>query len=416
MFEHLDDPAGMPGRLRSSRVSWPCRHHPGPAGGGWAALPGWRAPCCFGRPLPRPPFRRALRRLPSHYQFNLLRTPPRGLRVPTTAFLDVQFADPEHGFALTAHRGTGLLAASSDGGSTLAGAQQSPPRWSRQPMTVSPGQFEFVGSTGYLWGARTTTGSPLWMSPDDGATWHEAPIGPYVYDVSAINLDVWALTGTCPSLATNASCTLDVEQSIDGGKTWASLGQLDTGVVAPTTDTIQPIELARITTTRAYVLTETTNQGQAQWALSFTSDSGATWSSRPVPCMIPGLSSHTDGVEVAASSTTDLWLICGGTLTAGGQSKLLFRSSDGGQSWQVTASSSDISTTRPPRPRRSRSLALATWCHSNQATTTWPLPTQPRPGCTRPGPASSKPRTVVGFGSRSPTSQQQDSPGVAKET
>ena len=152
------------------------------------------------------------------YEFNLVKSPlPLGSPVPTTALVDVQFASPEYGFALAVHRNEVFLAASKDGGSTWQVRNTDLPA-GLGPADDYPGQMEFIGFTGYLWGARTANGAPLWISHDEGATWQEAPIGPYVLDVSAIDLDVWALTATCPSVPSALACQVNVDQSIDGAR------------------------------------------------------------------------------------------------------------------------------------------------------------------------------------------------------
>ena len=135
----------------------------------------------------------------SAYQFNRIKGPlPIGSPVPTTALVDVQFADAQVGFALALHGGDVLLAATTDGGATWSVRNDHmPPGLGTD--TGYPGQFEFVGFTGYLWGARSGSGMPLWVTKNDGLTWQQAsPMSAYVYDVSAIGLNAWALAGTCP--------------------------------------------------------------------------------------------------------------------------------------------------------------------------------------------------------------------------
>jgi photosystem II stability/assembly factor-like uncharacterized protein len=353
MFEHLDDPAQEvnPGARELAIVSRRAqqirtRHR-------WTLMVGF---CCVllaasvgfflaGPSVTRPSTSTA------DYQFNLLKGKvPVGVSVPTTALLNVGFADPQDGFALAAHRGDVLLAASSDGGTTWQVRSDDLPSGLGADDGY-PGQFEFVGSTGYLWGAHTTGAAPLWVSHDDGATWQVAQIGPYVLDVSAIGTNVWALTSECPVTATAAGaaattfCAVGVEQSVDGGNTWRSLhGPALTGGL-PGGYGLHGVELARITSTRAYLLTsaQTGPTAAPEWQLSFTADSGVIWTSRVVPCG----GAFALGAEVAASSTEDLWLLCGGQATAGSQSKQLFRSSDGGQSWSLAGSATGLGTPPP---------------------------------------------------------------------
>lgn len=344
MFEHLDDPSQEinPGARelamvsrRAERISTRRR---------WTATVGF---CCVllaasvgffvARPASKQPATST-----ADYQFNLLQGKLAiGLPVPTTALVDVGFADEQDGFALAVHRNEVLLAATTDGGTSWRVRNDDLPS-GLGANSGYPGQFEFVGTTGYLWGARSTGGAPLWVSHDDGVSWQPALIGPFVLDVSAIGPDVWAVTSFCPTASPTASveCSMGVEQSLDGGTTWSALRSPAAIVDAPAGIGLWPVELARITKTRAYLLSEET-PGPANdpaWTLSFTADAGVTWTSRPVPCNAP----FSLGAEVAASSTEDMWLLCGGQGAAGEQSKELFRSSSGGQSWSLVASATGV--------------------------------------------------------------------------
>jgi photosystem II stability/assembly factor-like uncharacterized protein len=281
------------------------------------------------------------------YKFNLSKGPlPVGSPVPTTALTAVQFASAQYGFGLALHRGIALLADSTDGGATWEVRNNHLPSGLVSDAGY-PGQFEFVGFTGYLWGAQTATGAPLWVSHDDGTTWHKADIGPYVYDVSAIGLDVWALTGTCPSTAAPTSqCSGDVEESFDGGTSWhVAPASFDAAAGTYGGSAPQPIELARTSRSNAYVLTSTPNpKPYTTWQLAFTHDSGATWTASYLPCS----GAFSLGAEIAASSTSDVWLLCGSQASAGEQSKALFRSSNGGLTWSVAAMATGLGTPAPP--------------------------------------------------------------------
>ncbi len=355
MFEHLDDPLGIdPGRrelddvLARAAAKRGRRHWTVPVGLCLALL---------GASLILVGLRSAPQTSSSAtaYQFDLQRGPlPLGTPVPTTALLSVHFASANDGFALALHRGEVLLAASSDGGSTwqVRNNHLMPPGLT-DDAGIS-GQFEFVGSVGYLWGLGNQTGAPLWITHDDGLTWSRAHIGPDVVDVSAIGLDVWALVRGCPETAsrgTTAACTLGLEESLDGGGTWRADPLGAAGIGASQGSGSPPPELARITDERAYVLAAAPGAGGlTTWRLLFTDDAAATWSVRSVPCV----GAFALGAEVAASSTDDIWLLCGGQATAGSQSKQLYRSEDGGLTWQLTASATGLGTpaltTVPPDP------------------------------------------------------------------
>jgi photosystem II stability/assembly factor-like uncharacterized protein len=350
MFEHLDDPAQEihPGARELAMVSRRAqqistRHR-------WVLMVGF---CCIllaasvGFFLAGPAVKQPSTST-ADYQFNLLKGKlPVGVSVPTTALIDVGFADPQDGFALAAHGGDVLLAASTDGGTTWQVRNDDLPS-GLGANDGYPGQFEFIGSTGYLWGARSSSGAPLWVSHDDGATWQLAQVGPYVLDVSAIGTNVWALTSECPATAAVGAttfCAVGVEQSVDEGNAWRTLhAPVLTGGL-PGGYGLRGVELARITNTRAYVLTsaQTGPTAVPEWQLSFTADSGVTWTSRVVPCS----GAFDLGAEVAASSTEDLWLLCGSQATAGAQSKQLFRSGDGGLSWSLAASATGLGTPAP---------------------------------------------------------------------
>jgi photosystem II stability/assembly factor-like uncharacterized protein len=98
----------------------------------------------------------------------------------------------------------------------------------------------------------------------------------------------------------------------------------------------QDLELARITNARAYVLSfapAPTAGGPSLGRLGYTPDGGQTWVTRPDPCP-----AYFDvGQEIAASGTNDLWMVCASQPSSGSQAQALYRSSNGGQNWTLTA-------------------------------------------------------------------------------
>jgi hypothetical protein len=206
--------------------------------------------------------------------------------------------------------------------------------------------MEFDGTHGYLWGG--TQGShgaaPLWISDNAGRTWHAAPIGPVIFDVSAIGSNVWAVAGVCGS-PSPVTCPVTLEESTDSGTTWFSPAGSPFSNQSRTPGNSLPIELARISLVHAYVLaTGLPNAIGPAIGLLYTADGGIAWQPRPVPCT----GDFGMGAEIAASSTDDLWLLCGSQGSGGSQSKDLYRSEDGGLTWTLTASATGLGTPPPP--------------------------------------------------------------------
>jgi hypothetical protein len=349
MFGHLDDPVGVsPGAQERANVGrrayvLRARRRLTAATAGLLVAAGLAAFLVGG------PTATHIASTETGYQFNALKGPlAMGTPVPTTALVNVVFVDDREGFALAAHRGQAVLARTTDGGSTWQVRNDNLPDGYGQSDGFS-GEFEFEGSDGYLWGgAPGANGAvPLWVTSDGGVSWHAAPIGPVVYDVSAIGANVWAVAGTCNLKPSNESlaapCALTMEQSLDAGASWhaASTGFAEVMSAPPLA---QRVELARITRSRSYVLTANAPDQSGAIALTYTGDGGATWQSRPVPCA----GAFTLGAEIAASGTNDLWLLCGSQASNGEQSKELYRSSDGGMAWTLTASATGLGTPPPP--------------------------------------------------------------------
>jgi photosystem II stability/assembly factor-like uncharacterized protein len=282
----------------------------------------------------------------TEYNFNAYTGPlTPGFPVPTTALFEMDFASPQSGFALVPHRGQVVLADTSDGGSTWKVRNNHLPP-GLGASAGYPGQIEFVGFTGYLWGSTSGGRAPLWVSHDDGATWKQAAIGPYVEDAAVIGLNVWALTSNCSAKETSSDlCLTTIEESFDGGTTWPVHSVVTgLGTVGDLSNQV-PAELARITRLRSYVLTTTPNKVGVDPVriLSFTYDGGKSWVQRTVPCEGPAYL----GAELGASGTQDLWFLCGSQPSGGEQSKELFRSSDGGMTWTLTASATGLGTPAP---------------------------------------------------------------------
>jgi len=288
---------------------------------------------------------------------------PVGSAVPTTALARLVFVSADDGFALAVHHQHVLLASSVDGGTSWEVVDPELPV-AGTATGGTRGELEFsTAERGYLWdgaelGAPT---SPLWVTTDGGRTWQRAPVGPVVFDVSAIGGSVWAVVGSCPlaggptssaaaasasstpsapSGRAGSSCPLSLEVSADGGTQWQ---QAASDVPAASVVTSLPgtaVELARISPTRAYVVSDPSGTGAtpASPTIAFTSDGGRSWVTVASPCQ----ATVDAGLEMAASSTDDLWLFCAGHGADGDQAKALYRSLDAGASWTLTASTPGV--------------------------------------------------------------------------
>lgn len=268
-----------------------------------------------------------------------------GLAVSSARLIGAVFPDSEHGFAMTEGTHKVALVATNDAGSSWTVVD------SKLPIASPWGaQLDFSSPThGFLWEEQSSVSAvqPLWVTSDGGRTWARAPIGPVVSDVSAIGNDVWAVVNQCignPEPASTVGCSTTLERSSDGGTTWSSAAPIPT--IPSGTETKQSVELARMTSAHAYVLTfdPSFKVGGALEQISYTSDAGATWTTRPDPCQG---SLFFYASELAGAGTNDLWLFCAGEPSAGLQPKALYRSYDGGITWNLVSSAIEGVTGSP---------------------------------------------------------------------
>ena len=239
-----------------------------------------------------------------------------------TQILDATFVDASHGWALGAGCATGIqecrlmIEQTGDGGQHWTASPA--PDLPAYPVEGSVGshlRFE-TAMDGWLYGPQ------LYATHDGGQSWTLARASSITSLVSA-GQSVWALEGSCPN-----GCSLSLLGSADAGRSWSrvKVPQLDhAGFALP----------ARLDDAHGWILAwgiET----QTGATLLRTSDGGTTWQAIPVPCT-PSLG--TSGV-VAASSPSNVWVVCGGVPGAGQQLKQLSRSDDGGAHWTTSDLSS----------------------------------------------------------------------------
>jgi photosystem II stability/assembly factor-like uncharacterized protein len=314
---------------------------------------------------------------------------PTGTPVPQSDLADVVFVDRAHGFALALHGEQSILANSDDGGATWRVVDGALP-------IGFPAQLEFADTThGYLWGGAPAAsgGLPLWTTDDGGLTWVTPTVGPVVSDVSAIGADAWAVVGTCAISSSSVAppCPVALQQSGDNGVTWrpsATPPPLVENAGLSISD--QDIELARITHVRAYVLSFVSSGaglGSGAGQLVYTGDGGQSWQTRTDPC--PAY--FRFGEQIAASGTEDLWVLCASQASTGSQAKALYRSSDGGQTWRLSAAANapvlSGNVTLPTAPSASAQPAQSSTSQSGASS-----PSQPAEPSTTP-PSSPAPAT-----------------------
>jgi photosystem II stability/assembly factor-like uncharacterized protein len=335
MFEHLDDPAPLAPSSRTLRAvlsrAARLRRQRIVSGVAVVGVVTLAVGLAIGLTVPRPhPAGPVFAAFNSHVGSLAIGTP-----VPLANLADVVFISDTRGFGLAFHGASTVLAVTDDAGDSWRVVDDALP-------ADLPAQLEFADAThGYLWGGTPTAEGtvPLWVTTDGGRTWSQAPVGPVVSDVSAIGSNVWAVVGTRPisSLPGTAAYPATVEVSMNNGATWQPTTTAPPVAEEPGLSVAdQDLELARITPSRAYVLSfaparsaGTTSLGQ----LGYTPDGGQTWQTRPDPC--PPY--FGVGQEMAASGTEDLWMMCASEPSSGSQAKALYRSSDGGLQWALTA-------------------------------------------------------------------------------
>lgn len=244
--------------------------------------------------------------------------PASGSAGPIVNFLGLTFADKSHGWLLAADGNQNLIVeASVDGGAS----------WARTTVPTIAGPDDVFGSVitfsdslnGYVQGG----GGVLYATHDGAHTWVQAPITDRVLRVSVGPSEDWVVT-RCATTDTACSDRLFVSQ--DHGDHWAERSRLPAG---PNTDLSNVVRSG--TTAWAYSVDPTLQPRTP--SILYSSDSGAHWAARPVPCV--------DTAELQVTGAADLWLVCGAQPGGGVELKSVYRSVDGGLHWVTVASNFD---------------------------------------------------------------------------
>ena len=221
-------------------------------------------------------------------------------------------------------------------------------------------------------------------------------MGPVVSDVSAIGSNVWAVVGTCPinSRTVAAACPATVDVSTDDGATWQPTAAAPPVSEEPGLSVAdQDLELARITAHQR--LRPLFRPGASRrWRPERDNSAipptvGGPGLPRPDPCP----TYFDTGQEIAASGTNDLWMVCAlASRASGSQAKALYRSSDGGRHWALTAAANAPVLSGNVSLPAGGGLPVGGYVspipsgHENLAV----LTPRTRPGCSRTGPGCSQ--------------------------
>jgi photosystem II stability/assembly factor-like uncharacterized protein len=163
----------------------------------------------------------------------------------------------------------------------------------------------------------------LFTTRDGGDTWSRVRLGGWVAAISASGSSLWAFVSPCDAAvnACNYMLRYRVEASTFTGTSWREAGLLPAAIAAEA-----PL-VARLTPQRA-VIADSPERGQIQ--VSFTSDGGAHWTSvRVCGSLEPNLDT------VVATGSRDVLATCLGPGSMEVSPQALFRSNDGGKTWQA---------------------------------------------------------------------------------
>lgn len=248
--------------------------------------------------------------------------------------VDVVFIDASHGWLVRGVSGEGQLFVTDDGGTS----------WTKQYASqTTPQSVQFTDAlNGWAAGCVLPVGlsgdceTQLLATIDGGITWTPAISAPITQGkVVSIGFvgprDGWVLGKSCPSLC-DSQAPAKLVRTGDGGATWESLPVLD-GVAAP-------VSLERLDELVGWVLTNNQIFG--------TRDGGVTWTTAENPCneeqprdskVLPTQMSFVDA-QVG-------WIGCFLPIGAGMSAGALYRTGDGGATWQLVAITPEGSTALP---------------------------------------------------------------------
>lgn len=183
---------------------------------------------------------------------------------------------------------------------------------------------------GWLYGSR------LYATHDGGRTWRRVSLYGSQTTLSVVGSSVWRIDSACRS--STSRCQLSLWTSVAGRSTWHLRSH-------PPVEPAIGWSIARANADVAWVTGRAGPRANSM-RLTFivTTDGGRTWRRLPMPCNDTGFGALY--ADIVPYTPTNLWLFCASEPGAGSQAKAVFRSSDGGHTWQIVARSSIFGDTR----------------------------------------------------------------------
>ncbi len=165
--------------------------------------------------------------------------------------------------------------------------------------------------------------SAVLHTSDNGASWQARYTAPTILGLAMATSQVGWLT-TCAQSGCQMATTLDA--TLNGGSTWSRIYR------APANTTLGTPDFVNATT--GWMVES--NSSTMRSILFRSSDGGKTWTpAGPTPPLFPG----NLGTALDFTSATTGWLLVGGEPAAGSQTKTLYQTTNGGQSWSKIAES-----------------------------------------------------------------------------
>lgn len=241
---------------------------------------------------------------------------------PGARLVSLSFTDRDHGWVVAADCGEAastptsacraLLYASSDGGRSWSPGAR---------ILVAPRKLQFTDrSTGWLIGSigrecgNSTCPNVVMRTLDGGRTWERASTtSAELVDLSFTSpRDGWVLGEDC---AMRLACTPIVVSTKSGGQTWTNQELPLTG---------HAFRVGRVSPATGWV----GGMVAGHAVLLATRDDGARWDQLETPC-------HGNALAFSFRSPEHGWLYCSGRSEAGPADGSVYRTDDGGRSWQA---------------------------------------------------------------------------------